>query len=119
MSEAVAFFVWFDQPKVNDLDHANFWGAGTPYVDFHGFRVPKECISHLETVYSNHGNFMQGFLFGHSMREHFLKLLGCVMNDIKHNFIDTVFVEWILQWKALVYELIKVGSAVEFMLDHL
>ena len=41
------------------------------------------------------------------------------MNDIKHNFIDTVFVEWILQWKALVYELIKVGSAVEFMLDHL
>ena len=34
---------------------------------------------------------MQGFPFGRSMREHFLKLLGSVMNDIEHNFIDTMF----------------------------
>ena len=37
MSEAVAFFTRFDQPEVNDLNLADFWGAGPPYVNFHGF----------------------------------------------------------------------------------
>ena len=45
---------------------------------------------------------MQGFLFGCSAREHFLKLLGCVMDDIKHNFVDTVSTERILQWRVAV-----------------
>ena len=52
------------------------------------------------------------------MREHFLKLLGSVKNNIEHNFIDTVFVGRILQWRAVVQELIRVGFAVEFLLDH-
>ena len=39
---------------------------------------------------------MQGFLLGHFMREHFLKLLGSVMNDIEHNFFNTVSTERIL-----------------------
>lgn len=38
-SVAMAFFTRFDQPKVNDLDPADFWGVRSPYVDFHGFRV--------------------------------------------------------------------------------
>ena len=33
---------------------------------------------------------MQGFRLGRSAKEHFLKLLGSVMNDIEHNFVDTV-----------------------------
>ena len=41
------------------------------------------------------------------------------MNDIEHNFIDTVFAKRILQWKAAVQELVSVGFAVEFMLDYL
>ena len=41
------------------------------------------------------------------------------MNDIEHNFIDTVFVERILLWRAAVQELIRVGFVVEFMLDYL
>ena len=41
------------------------------------------------------------------------------MNDIEHNFIDTVFVERILQWRVAVHELIRVGFAVEFLLEHL
>ena len=53
------------------------------------------------------------------MREHFLKLLGSVMNNIKHNFVDTIFAERILQWRVVVLELIRVGFAVEFLLDHL
>ena len=53
------------------------------------------------------------------MREHFLKLLGSVMNDIEHNFIDTVSVERILQWRAAVQELIIVSFSMEFMLDYL
>ena len=60
-----------------------------------------------------------GFLLGRSAREHFLKLLGTVMNDIKHNFIDTISAKRILQWRAAVQEFIRVGFAVEFMLDHL
>ena len=52
------------------------------------------------------------------MREHFLKLLGSVKNNIEHNFIDTVFAGRILQWRAVVQELIRVGFAVEFLLDH-
>ena len=53
------------------------------------------------------------------MREHFLKLLESVMNDIEHNFIDTMFVERILQWRVAVQELIRIGFVVEFLLDHL
>ena len=98
MCEAVAFLTHFDQPEVNDLDLVDFWGSGPPYVDFHGFRVPKDCASHLVAVYSSRGNFMQGFCLGHSAREHFLKMLGSVMNDIQHNFVDTVSTERILQW---------------------
>ena len=41
------------------------------------------------------------------------------MNDIKHNFVDTVSFERILQWRATVQKLISVGFAVEFILDHL
>ena len=96
-SEAVAFFIRFAQLEVNDLDLADFWGNGAPYFDFHGFQVLEECVSHLEAVYNNHGDFMQGFLFGRFVREHFSKLLGSVMNDIEHNFIDTVSAERILQ----------------------
>ena len=53
------------------------------------------------------------------MKEHFLKLLGSVMNDIEHNFVDIVSAERILQWRAALQELIRVGFAVEFLLDHL
>ena len=41
------------------------------------------------------------------------------MNDIEHNFINTMSAKRILQWRAAVQELIKVGFAVEFLLDHL
>ena len=97
VGEAATFFVHFDQPEINDLDPADFWGSGPPYVDFHGFRVPQDCVSHLEAVFNSQGNFMQGFCLGHSAREHFLKLLGSVMNDIEHNFVDTVSSKRILQ----------------------
>ena len=41
------------------------------------------------------------------------------MNDIEHNFVDTVSTERILQWRAAIQELISVDFAVEFILDHL
>ena len=41
------------------------------------------------------------------------------MNDIEHNFVDTVSTERILQWRAISQELISVGFAVEFILNHL
>ena len=119
MSEVVAFLTLFDQPEVNDLDPVDFWGSGPPYVDFHGFRVPKDCASHLVAVYSSRGNFMQGFRLSRSAREHFLKMLGSMMNDIQHNFVDTISTERILKWWAAIQELVSVGFAMEFILDHL
>ena len=62
--EATTFFAHFDQPKVNDLWPADFWGFRPPYADFHGFRVPEDCVSHLVMVHSNRGDFMQGFRLG-------------------------------------------------------
>ena len=41
------------------------------------------------------------------------------MNDIEHNFVDTISTERILQWRAVIQGLISVGFAVEFILDHL
>ena len=46
-------------------------------------------------------------------------MFGCVLKDIEHNFIDSVFVERILQWRVVIQELIIVGFAVKFVLDHL
>ena len=62
---------------------------------------------------------MQGFRLGRFVREHFLKLLGSVMNDIEYNFVDIVSSERILQWRAAVQELISVGFTMKFILDHL
>ena len=53
MGEAAAFFVHFDQSEINDLNPVDFWGSDPPYVDFHGFRVPQDCVSHLEAVFSS------------------------------------------------------------------
>ena len=41
------------------------------------------------------------------------------MNDIEHNFINTVSIERILQWKVAVQEFIHVRFAMVFLLDHL
>ena len=79
------FFARFDQPEINDLGLADFWASGPPYVDFYGFRVPDDCVSHLVMIYSSRGNFMQEFRLGRSAREHFLKMLGYVLNDIEHS----------------------------------
>ena len=80
--DAATFFAHFDQSEVNDLGPADFWASGPPYVDFYGFRVPEDCVSHLVMIYNSRGNFMQEFRLGRSPREHFLKMLGCVLNDI-------------------------------------
>ena len=95
-NDVATFFACFDQLEVNDLGSADFWASGPPYVDFYGFRVLEDCIFHLVMIYSSHGNFMQEFRLGRFAREHFLKMLGCVLNDIEHNFIDFVSVERIL-----------------------
>ena len=42
-----------------------------------------------------------------------------MMNDIEHNFIDTVSTKRILQWRATIQELISVCFIVAFILDHL
>ena len=46
-------------------------------------------------------------------------MLGCVLNDIEHNFINSISAGKILQWRAVIQELISVGFAVEFILEHL
>ena len=119
VQEAVTFFACFNQPEVNDLGPADFWGSGPSYANFHGFRVPEDYVSHLVMVHSNRGDFMQGFRLGCSAREHFLRMLGRMMNELEHNFVDTISTERILQWRAAIQELISVGFAVEFILDHL
>ena len=118
VSETATFFTHFDQPEVNDLGPVEFWGSGPPFVDFHGFQVLEDCVSHLATIYSNRGDFMQGFCLGRSARDHFLRMLGSMMNNIEHNFVNTVSTERILQWRAAIQELISVGFAVEFVLNH-
>ena len=118
-NEAAAFFTHFDQPEVNDLGPANFWGSRPLYVDFHGFRVPENYVSHLVMIYSSRGDFMEGFRLGCSARKHFLKMLGSVLNNIEHNIVDTVSTKRILQWRAAIQELVSVGFAVEFIVDHL
>ena len=62
---------------------------------------------------------MQGFPLGRFAREHFIKLLKCVMNDIDHDFIDTISIERILKWRVAVQELIHVEFVMEFLLEHL
>ena len=97
VNNAATFFARFDQPEINDLSPADFWASGPPYVDFYSFRVPEDCVSHLVMIYSSRDNFMQEFRLGRSTREHFLKMLGCVLNDNEHSFIDSVFAKRILQ----------------------
>lgn len=96
VSKATALFICSDQTKMNNLNPADFWGTRPPYVDFYRYQVPGDYVDHLEAVNHNNGDFMQRFPLGHSTREHFFKLLGCVINHIEHNFVDTVSAERIL-----------------------
>lgn len=82
VDKATTFFTCFKQVERSDLDSAKFWGIGPHFVDFHGYRVLKDCLDHLEAVYCSHGDFRKRFPFSYSAREHFLKQLGCVMNDM-------------------------------------
>ena len=41
------------------------------------------------------------------------------MNDIEHNFFDSISAEKILQWKATIQQLIHVDFSMGFPLDHL
>jgi len=95
-NDAATFFAHFDQPEINDLGPADFWASGPPYVNFYGFQVLEDCVSHLVMIYSSRGNFMQEFCLGRSTREHFLKMLGCVLNDNEHSFVDSFSAERIL-----------------------
>lgn len=98
VSEAAAFFACFDQSEVNDLGPVDCWDSRPPYIDFHYcFRILEDYASHLVTVYSNRGDFMEGFQLGRSTKEHFLMMLGNALNDIEHNFINTVSTKRILQ----------------------
>ena len=108
-NDAATFFAHFDQPEINNLGPADFWASSPPYVDFYGFQVPEDCVSHLVMIYNSHDNFMLEFRLGRSAREHFLKMLGCVLNNIEHNFIDSVSANGILQWRAVIQELIGMG----------
>lgn len=65
------------------------------------------------------GMILTWFPLGCSAREHFLKLLGCVMDDIEHNFVDTIYAERHLKWRAAVLELIHVVFEMGFLLEHL
>ena len=56
-NDVVTFFACFDQLEVNNLSPIDFWAFGPPYVDFYGFRVPEDCVSHLVMIYSSRGNF--------------------------------------------------------------
>ncbi|KAL0001492.1 hypothetical protein SO802_015273 [Lithocarpus litseifolius] len=76
VGEAISFFNHFEQAEANELDTVDFWSVGSLYVDFHGIRVSEDCVTSLEAVYRSREDFMQGFPFGRSAREHFLKLLG-------------------------------------------
>ena len=70
-------------------------------------------------VYNSCGDFMQGFYLSRFAREHFLKMLGSMMNDIEYNFVDTVSTKRILRWRDAIQELVSMGFIVKFILDHL
>ena len=118
VNEVAAFFTCFNQLEVNDLDPVDLWGFGPPYVDFHGFKVLEDCAFYLEVIYSNRGDFMQGFRLCRSARKYFLKLFGSVINNIEHNFIDTIFIKrsllaWALLWSSfftIFVRLLKLSS---------
>ena len=60
--DAASFFVRFDQPEVNDLSPAEFWASGPPYVDFYGFRVLEDCVSHLLMIYTVMATLCRAFV---------------------------------------------------------
>lgn len=81
-SELASFFAHFDQPKRNDLHLLDFWGTCSFYVDFLGYSMLQNCVDLLQTILKACGDFTQGLPLSHSIGEHFLRLMGCVIDDI-------------------------------------
>uniref|UniRef100_A0A2N9EPF3 Uncharacterized protein n=1 Tax=Fagus sylvatica TaxID=28930 RepID=A0A2N9EPF3_FAGSY len=88
-------------------------------VEFHGFRVSRGGVRFLEALWKKYGNCVAylklGVYIGGSMQT----LLYCVLAHMECPKLEDVFEIHILEWKALVQEIIREGFKFNFILNYL
>nr|POF13423.1 hypothetical protein CFP56_22942 [Quercus suber] len=81
-----------DSNKASDDEHRMKAIVTNVYEEPKAATIPTEPTTPIPADH----DFMQRLPLGRSTREHFFKLLGCVINHIEHNFVGTVSAERIL-----------------------
>lgn len=98
-------------------DHGTYIRASS--VKLLKYYMPDDSIDHLRAILKKQGDFTKHFPLGLVAGECFLKLLGSMLNDIQHNFLDTSSTKRILKWRAIIQELFDIKFKVHFVMEHI
>jgi hypothetical protein len=114
-----AFFREFDRVSVSSRHAEHFWIFDDAKDDFEGFRVPQRGIRFLKALWEKYGSCSAYLRLGVHVGGSMLTLLCYVLAHMEHTRLEDVTKVHILEWKAVVQEVIGGGFKFSFTLDYL
>uniref|UniRef100_A0A2N9HSN9 Uncharacterized protein n=1 Tax=Fagus sylvatica TaxID=28930 RepID=A0A2N9HSN9_FAGSY len=114
-----AFFREFNRVSVSSRHAERFWIFDDAKDDFEGFRVPQRGIRFLKALWEKYGSCSAYLRLGVHVGGSMLTLLCCVLAHMEHTRLEDVTKVHILEWKAVVQEVIGGGFKFSFTLDYL
>jgi hypothetical protein len=114
-----SFLSRLNETRANLRIASHFWSFSKAKENFLHFSVPAEATPLLEKLLLKHGNFMGGFKLGTGFSDFSLALLAAVLMDIHHTLFDLLGEGELFEWMDAVRDLMTIGVAVGFLLDHI
>jgi hypothetical protein len=114
-----SFLSRLNETRANLRIASHFWSFSEAKENFLHFSVPAEAAPLLEKLLLKHGNFMGGFKLGTGFGDFSLALLAAVLMDIHHTPFDLLGEGKLFEWMDAVRDLMTIGVAVGFLLDHI
>ncbi len=97
----------------------HFWIFDDAKADFEDFQVPQGGVRFLKALWEKYGRCSSYFRLGVHVGSSMLTLLCCVLAHMEHTRLEDVTEVHILEWKAVVQEVIGGGFKFSFILDYL
>ena len=105
--------------SVSSRHTEHFWIFDDVKIEFHDFRVPRGGVQFLEALWKKYGSCSAYLKLGVYMGSSMLTLLCYVLAHMEHTRPEDVFEVHILEWKAIVQEIIREDFKFNFILDYL
>jgi hypothetical protein len=119
LADMDAFFREFDCTSFSSRHAEHFWTFDDRKADFEIFRAPQGGIRFLKALWERYGRCLSYFRRGVNVGSSLLTLLCCVLAHMEHTRLEDITEVHILEWKAVVQEVIEGGFRFGFILDYL